>query len=460
MARPRRQVYTMNQYLDNEKEGYITNNVSIQRFPAWKPIVDGLAVTILTDDYISPIILAEDGSGRTVIVDGGSRTTAFKMIKYGNYKIKSSVENPIIRYKKMDKDENGKTIWEDAEFDIRNKTYDQFPKELQKKFNEYQVETVIHECDVDSINMYFRRYNVHTGMNANQKMFIYIPKFAEKIRNIIKKDFFLNYSDFSENEKNKGVLERSIAESIMCMFHLDKWNKNGKKLATYLNNNANEEEFDTLNNNIKRLESIVTEDTKVLFNSKDCFIWFTLFNKFTQYGLDDSIFGEFLSEFINSLKDKPVDGKLFYTADVSGSTKDKSVIIDKLHILETLMKEYLHIEEVEEVNDILEFVKENVNPYTTEEDMKLYSDILDGLTLEVDNNTKLLNEDNRPSLLALVGYACENDIDLDEWIKQWFFENTTYLLDQQKNYEIMKDNLSKYMYAKGGNLYRRSMERY
>lgn len=461
MARPRRQTYTMAQYLDNINNEYISNDADTQRNPAWKPIIDGLAVTILTDDYVPVIILAEEDNGQIHIVDGGSRTAAFKMIRYGNYKIKPSVENPIIQYKKMSKNEQGKIIWEDVEFDIRNKTFEQFPKELQKKFDEYQVDTVIHEhCNKEKIAMYIKRYNDHKAMNANQKMFVYLPEFAEKIRNLTNKQFFINYCDINNNDKEKGILERIIAESIMCMFHLDKWNKNGKKLATYLNNNANEEEFDTLNNNIKRLESIVTEDTKVLFNSKDCFIWFTLFNKFTQYGLDDSIFGEFLSEFINSLKDKSVDGKLFYTADVSGSTKDKSVIIDKLHILETLMKEYLHIEEVEEVNDILEFVKENVNPYTTEEDMKLYSDILDGLTLEVDNNTKLLNEDNRPSLLALVGYACENDIDLDEWIKQWFFENTTYLLDQQKNYEIMKDNLSKYMYAKGGNLYRRSMERY
>ena len=205
MARPRRQVFTMEQYLNNEREGYITNNVSTQRNPAWKPIVDGLAVTILTDDYIPPIILAEDGSGRTVIVDGGSRTTAFKMIKYGNYKIKSSVENPIIKYKKLDKDDNGNVLWTDAEFDIRNKRYENFPKELQKKFNEYQVETVIHECDEDTINMYFRRYNIHTCMNANQKMYIYIPKFADVIREIIRNDFFINYSNFSDNEKEKGI---------------------------------------------------------------------------------------------------------------------------------------------------------------------------------------------------------------------------------------------------------------
>ena len=451
----------MSQYLENVKDGYISNDADTQRVPEWKAIVDGLAVTVLTDDYVPVIILAEEDNGQIHIVDGGSRTAAFRMIRYGNHKIKSSVENPIIQYKAMSKDENGKTVWEDAEFDIRNKTFDQFPKELQKKFDEYQVDTVVHEhCNKEKIAMYIKRYNEHKAMNANQKMFVYLPTFAEKIRDISKRNFFINNCVINDNEKDKGMLERVISETVMTMFHFDKWNKNGKKIATYLNENASVDEFNKLDSNLERLESIITDATKTLFNSKDSFIWLTLFDKFTQYGLDDTKFGEFLDAFVNELKDKPIDDKLFYTVDEKGSTKDKSVIVDKLHILETLMKEFLHIEETEEVKDILKFVKKNVNPYITEEDIELYSDILDGLTLEVDNNTKLLNEDNRPSLLALVGYACKNDIDLDDWIKQWFISNTTYLLDQRKNYEIMKDNLSKYMYEKGGNLYRRSMERY
>ena len=451
----------MSQYLENVKDGYISNDADTQRVPEWKAIVDGLAVTVLTDDYVPVIILAEEDNGQIHIVDGGSRTAAFRMIRYGNHKIKSSVENPIIQYKAMSKDENGKTVWEDAEFDIRNKTFDQFPKELQKKFDEYQVDTVVHEhCNKEKIAMYIKRYNEHKAMNANQKMFVYLPTFAEKIRDISKRNFFINNCVINDNEKDKGMLERVISETVMNMFHFDKWNKNGKKIATYLNENASEDEFNKLDNNLERLEKIITETTKTLFNSKDCFIWLTLFEKFTQYGLDDAKFGEFLDAFVGGLRNKSVDGKTFDTADEKGSTKDKSVIVDKLHILETLMKEFLHIEEVEEVKDILKFVKKNVNPYITEEDIELYSDILDGLTLEVDNNTKLLNEDNRPSLLALVGYACKNDIDLDDWIKQWFISNTTYLLDQRKNYEIMKDNLSKYIYTKGGNLYKGSMERY
>lgn len=444
MARPRRQTYTMQQYLENESEGYISNNVSTQRNPKWKPIVDGLVVTILTDDYIPPIILAEEESGRTVIVDGGSRTTAFKMVAKGNYKIKSSVEDPIIKYKKMDKDENGKNVWSDAEFDIRNKTFEQFPKELQKKFYEYQVETVIHECDADTAAKYLRRYNVHTAMNANEQLFIHLPKFADVIRRIINKHFFINYSNFTESEKDKGMLERVVSESVMCMFYLDKWNKNGKKMATYLNENATIEEFEVFEQNTSRLENIITNETKVLFNSKDTFIWMTLFNKFAKLGLDDSKFADFLNAFVGGLRDKSVDGKLFDTVDETGSTKDKAIIIDKLHILETLMNEFLHIneEDLEEVNTF-DFIKENVKADVTEEDVEFYSDMLDDLTLEVDNNTKLLDERNRPSLIALVGYACENDIDLDEWIKHWFETNVSYILNQRDNYLQMVANLQK-----------------
>ena len=431
MARPRKQTYTMAQYLGNVNDGYISNDADTQRNPAWKPIVDGLAVTVLTDDYVPVIVLAEEDSGQIHIVDGGSRTAAFRMIRYGNYKIKSSVEDPIIQYKRMIKDENGKSIWEDAEFDIRNKTYEQFPKELQKKFDEYQVDTVVHEhCNKEKIAMYIKRYNEHKAMNTNQKMFVYIPEFAEKIRDISSNKFFIECCDIKDAEKEKGILERIISESVMCTFHFNKWNKNGKKLATYLNENGTKEQFEKLNNNIKRLENIITDSTKVLFNSKDCFIWFTLFNKFLETELDDCEFNEFLTAFLESLRNEPVDGKLFDKVDETGSTKDKRVIESKLHILETLMKEYLHIDENEEKTVTKEeFIAENVElPIEeVEADMDVYEDTLTDLEDKtIRDGSKLLNDNNHMSLLAVVAYAYKNDIDLDEWMEEYASNNNTY----------------------------------
>lgn len=447
MARPRKQVYTMEQYTKNVSEGYITNDADTQRNPAWKPIVDGLAVTVLTDEYIPPIILAEEESGQIHIVDGGSRTAAFKMIRFGNHKIKSSVENPIIPYKKLVKDENGKTKFEDAEFDIRNKTFEQFPKELQKKFDEYQIETVIHEnCDKEKIATYMVRYNTRKNFTANQKQFLYVPKFAEQIRDITSKEFFLNKCNIKDSEKEGGILERIAYESVMIINFLDKWNKTSNKNPLYINENATDEQFKKLNDNITRLENIVTDDTKSLFNAKDSFIWFALFDKFTQTGFDDVEFGRFLNAFVNGLRDNEVDGKQFDRVDDTGSTKDKANIVAKLHILETLMKEYLHInkEDLDEVS-VLDFVKENVNPDATDEDVEFYSEMLDDITLEVDNDTKLLDEHNRPSLVALVGYACQNEIDdkLVEWIKSFFANNAMYILNQRENFTYMKNSLQK-----------------
>ena len=447
MARPRKQVYTMEQYTKNVSEGYITNDADTQRNPAWKPIVDGLAVTILTDDYISPIILAEEDSGQVHIVDGGSRTAAFRMIRFCNYKIKSSVENPIIPYKKLVKDENGKTKFEDAEFDIRNKTFEQFPKELQKKFDEYQIETVIHEhCDKELISMYMKRYNERKNFSANQKLFLYVPKFAEQIRYITKRSFFINNCDINDSDKENGILERIITESVMITNYIDKWNKNGKKLATYINDNATEEQFEKLNNNIARLENIVTDDTKLLFNAKDSFIWFALFDKFTQIGLSDVEFGKFLNAFVTGLRSKSVDGKQFDRVDDTGSTKDKANIIAKLHILETLMNEFLHIDKTESTTPE-SFVAEMVDMpvEAVKEEMDLYEESLKDL----ENNTirdgsKLLEVANRLSLLAMVAYSYKNDVDLDNWLEDYAANNNTYYMDQRKNYSHMVNDFNLY----------------
>lgn len=468
MARPRRKVFTMRQYIDNLKEGYIANNVSTQRNPAWKPIIDGLVVTILNDDYISPIILSERNDGLTVILDGGSRTAAFRMICEGNNKIKSTVEDPIIQYKKIEKDENGKIVFTDAEFDIRNKTFEQFPKELQKRFYEYQLETVIYnDCDKEQESKYQRRYNSNTGMNTNQKMFLYIPKFADQIREIMDRPFFVNCNDFKDNEKEKGILERVIAESIMCMFHIDKWKKQTKKITQYLNVNSSEEEFIKLDDNLHRLENVVADDIKDIFNSKNSFIWLTLFHRFTSLGLDDDKFADFLRAFKNGLKDTTVNGQTFDDADKARSTKDKAVVLKKINIAESLMFQFLHIDNEasstdEEISDKTNIVKikditskdivmEFIDNSTDDGDIELFEMIANDISESIDDiNTPILSEENRPSFVAIVAYASKNDVDelLKEWLKN-NYQDIQFIKDQKQNYLHMKKCFEKYCEKSG-----------
>lgn len=464
MARPRRQTYPLETYLEDNKNGDISNNADTQRKPAWKPIIDGLIVTILTDEYIPPIILAEESDdGQKDIVDGGSRTAAFLMFRYGNHKISSSVEDPIIPYKKKIKCEDGKITWEDAFFDIRGKTYEQLPNELKKKFNGYQLETVIHpNCDKNRIAKYIKRYNEHSSMNTNQKAFTYLDKFANRVHKLMEGKFFRECNVYSDSDNEKGAIERIIVETVMCINHFDKWNREPKKLFKYVNNNGTEKEFDTLESNIYRLGNIITEDLKDIFDKKDSFIFLTLFDRFTKLEIDDERFADFLRNFkANRETVKNEKGLLFDDIKKNNSTKDKQVIVDKLNMIETLMLEFLHTGEEDDVSS------DNIDTTTTEnesfiadilnmdinevvENMEVYNETLDGLAEKtIRDGSKLLNIENRKSLLALVAYSYERDVDLDEWLEQYAANNNMYFPDQRKNFLHMKKDFISYIETKG-----------
>lgn len=458
MIKPRKQTYTMDMYLNKMKDKDIRSDADVQRLAGqWKNSqINELIYTVLTEDYIPPIILGEEESSQLWIIDGLQRSTSLMKFRYGNYKISSAIEDSIIVYraKKKDKkgniieDENGDIVWEDIEFNIKNKTYDKLPEELKKRFNEYQIETVIHEeCEMKRISKLIKRYNNHTGMNAEQKAFTNVDNFARETRRILDLDFFSTQGGiYSEKDRTKGKLERMVLESVMCMFHLDKWKTGATDIAKYLNKNSCEEEFERLKDNVLYISNVVDASMKDIFTIKDSFIWFAFYNRFRDFGFEDNKFMEFLEAFKNGLRNKKVNDELFDKADEGVSNKDKAVIIKKLHILETLMCEFLGIsqKDLQEV-DILEFVKENVKEDITEEEIDFCNCILDELTLNVNNDTKLLDKHNRPSLIALVAYACEEDLDLDNWIIEFFATNVTYKLNQKENYTYMKEHLNSFM---------------
>lgn len=453
MARPRKQTYTLDMYLKKNRKGDIDNNADVQRNFVWNnEQINELVVTVLTDDYIPPIILGEEANSRLHIVDGGQRTAALIKYRYGNHKITSSIENSIIPYKKKALDEDGKIIYEDAVFDIKNKTFEKLPDELKEKFDEYQIETVIHEsCDSFIISRYIKRYNNHVAMNPEQKAFTYIDKFASRIREILNSKFFVECNNYSENDKTKGVVERIVVETMMCMKHFDNWKTQPKQAFKYLNDNATEEEFDMFADNLYRLENIITVDIKNIFNKKDSFVFLTLFDKFIRFGIDDEKFAEFLREF--QMKLRPVKrndkGLLFDEIDKDASTKDKQVVSDKLDMLENMMLDFLHIDNTNsEQSNIESFIAKNLDMdvETVQADMDFYNESLNELldhTVKIDS--ELRNPENRLSLLAMMVYSYKEDKDLDNWMSAYAKTNNTYFVDQKKNFLHMKQDFEEYI---------------
>lgn len=79
------------------------------------------------------------------------------------------------------------------------------------------------------------------------------------------------------------------------------------------------------------------------------------------------------------------------------------------------------------------------------EDIDFYNQSLDELldnTVRIESN--LRHEDNRPSLLAMMVYSYEMDVDLDNWLTE-YSTNNSYKKNQRENFLHMKKDLQNYI---------------
>ena len=182
-----------------------------------------------------------------------------------------------------------------------------------------------------------------------------------------------------------------------------------------------------------------------------------VFNRFTNLHISDDRFGEFLKAFVNSLKFKEIDGEDWGKIDSDRNTKDKSLINRKIDYIINLMNEFLHIDAKNETdNGICDTENEsfiadvlNMDLEKVIEEMEVYNETLYSLTDKtIRDGSKLLNIENRKSLLALVAYSYERDVDLDEWLEQYAAKNNMYFPDQRKNFLHMKKDFINYIETK------------
>lgn len=441
----------------------------------WKGFAKSeLIADILRGKSLTQIIISEEiknGLRMQWLIDGKQRCTTLDDFLHDGFAISKKVKNYNIRYQttKLDEfgyevlNEDGFTVMEFREFDIRGKKFSQLPEELQEIFKDRQIPVLYNmNCTKKDIADDIARFNRSRPMNVAQNGWLGLDEsFAELVENISKMQFFqqdYKGTAYTNSNHTSGAIRRMIVEAIVVADFIEEFDDFGK-MCEFLSEEASDSNFTEFYSFIERLTSVCDKRVAKMFNTTDGFLWLGLFSRFSNLGIDDERFIEFMLEFENSMRDIKVnvsydgeDNNSFNNLCInpktkkSRATKDKNMVIAKMELLEILMNQFLHIdkEDLEEVN-ILDFVKENVKSDATEEDIEFYSDMLDDLTVEVDNNTKLLDERNRPSLIALVGYACENDIDLDEWVKQWFSQNTTYILNQKMNFDLMVSNLQERM---------------
>lgn len=456
----REQAIALSSYLKSVNSEDISENQDVQRMFCWdNPAINELIVTVLTEDYIPPIILGEEELGgdltQQYIVDGIQRTTALNKFRHMNWKTTKSFENSVIQYQAkmrddeghLIKDKDGSILWENREFDIKNKTFEQLPDELKKKFDDYQIRIVIHQnCTMQEISKLVRRYNRNKSMGSNQKALTWIPTYARKIKNIANNEFYKNCVSYSKSMRKNGTYEQTVANSVMATFHLNDWKKTPNDRNEYLEENSSFDEFEKVNEYGNRIAKVCGNKFQNIFVFKDILCWIATFDKFTKLGVKDNKFAEFVNALVNDLHDKVIGEWSYDLLDKEAGTSDKKIIQAKIDIYTALMMDYLHIDtETLTINPeetTLSFVQENANPDATEEDIEFYRDMVEDC-VRVDEP---VYQQCERAVIAIMAYACmkEQDEEFEKWIQR-YKNQTNFSPSQKTNFTYMKNSFDKYV---------------
>jgi hypothetical protein len=262
--------------------------------------------------------------------------------------------------------------------------------------------------------------------------------------------FFKNNVNCTVKKRLAGALDEVVIRTIMTMYYIDKWKRETVDVYKFVGENATEVQFEHLEENLNILSMFVDESVTDLFTTTNTPVWLAVYDKFLSTDLDTNYFIDFMRYFKNILKQEKLEPdfeekiKIYKTK----ATKDKNPVIRKITMLTKLMSEYLQVsikdENLNELN-VQEFIEKVVDLNVTEEDVNKYEEDLEILTLYVDNTSKLLDDYNRPVLLAIVAYSYKNDIFLDKWFTDYFERNETYLLDKRKNFLRMVNDLEEFL---------------
>lgn len=461
--------YSMFSLLDMKKTGDINCKYILQRKPfQWSNEERNRYICrILSNLPIPEIILCEQNvKGMTIshLIDGLQRLSYAEAFKENHFKVgETGAERHFIQYREYIHDENGNRVLDEdgiPEFelkvcDIVGKSYKDLPDELKKRFNNFNINvTKFFNCTNEQIADHIRDYNNHSAMNNEQSGIVSISTdTARKIKTITEKCGFLkNCGKYTTTNRIKGKLDRMVAEMIMLLFHPNDWKSNVKATYKYLDENAKQEEFDTLSSELDMLESVIEnagDDINAMFTTTYTPMWVAVFHNFLTSGKDLHNFVDFLNAYNSELKDTEVNGVSM--ADFKDQqSKKKATITGKVDLLIQLMNDYLHINTTETENDntelsddtILNFVKENYKPDANEDDISFYSDLVDDC-VKIDEP---VYKECHAALITLMAYACSQDKDQDfeKWIDN-YKTKSDFSPSQKTNFTYMKRSFDNYL---------------
>lgn len=331
--------FTLKSLANKLKRGVIKPNHPLQRYSGrWDQATkNGMVGTSIKGEDINPLIICHNVyTGDMWLIDGLQRLSTLISYRENGFKVTSNVEYPVF-------------YLEGEEVDIRNKRYSDLPEVAQEALDDFMFPVTIYECEDDEMIGYtIRRYNQSKNMNTNEKGITHLDRFADIVKRITNEsNVFTQYDLYKFSQVNAGLTEKIVVETIMCAYHIDRWNKNHVKCCDYLNENATEKQFLELEKALEWFDEYANENLSdeacKLFTSKNSYVLFTMI--LDAYRNNKPV--EKVVELLNTFEQYAgvvVNETTWNEVEANRNTKDKAIVTAKVNTLKGLLNKICGID--------------------------------------------------------------------------------------------------------------------
>lgn len=257
-------------------------------------------------------------------------------------------------------DEEGKTQIVEQTIDIRGLKFWELPPELQEQIEKYMIPIQVrHNCTDEDIQLEIIDYNSGAPMNVAQIGKSYLGvKLADEITKLAQHDIIMAKCGFSATNEIKGLIERSVGESLaLVSLGLNYWKSDYKELCSDMAQAISQEDVDKLKDLYDKFDEAVsdTEELRKHMVNKEFFIVIANFAYFMDKDYPLSCYDKFIQQFVSErkyekiIKTEDIDenGDDIYESYVKvyeTGTKKSEVISSRLNQMNQWLDEYLEKE--------------------------------------------------------------------------------------------------------------------
>jgi len=257
-------------------------------------------------------------------------------------------------------DKEGKTQRAEQTIDIRGLKFSDLPPELQEQIEKYMIPIQVrHNCTDEDIQLEIIDYNSGAPMNAAQIGKSYLGvKLADEITKLAQHDIIMAKCGFSATNEIKGLVERSVGESLaLIALGVDYWKSDYKELCSDMAKSISREDVDRIKDLYDKFDEAVSDTEKLRKHmvNKEFFIVMANFAYFVDKGYPLNCYDKFIQQFVSEKKYEKIirtddideNGDDIYDSYISiyeTGTKRIDIIENRLNQMNKWLDEYLEQE--------------------------------------------------------------------------------------------------------------------